>query len=70
MPNDASDTDLLIVGAGPVGLFLANECARRNLRWRIIDDSFMLADIESNEVLPADELQLCPSEFGRLPFFR
>ena len=31
------DTDLLIVGAGPVGLFLANECARRGLRWRIIE---------------------------------
>lgn len=31
------DTDILIVGAGPVGLFLANECARRNLRWRIIE---------------------------------
>jgi ribulose 1,5-bisphosphate synthetase/thiazole synthase len=22
-----NDTDILIVGAGPVGLFLANECA-------------------------------------------
>jgi 2-polyprenyl-6-methoxyphenol hydroxylase-like FAD-dependent oxidoreductase len=38
MANNAHDTDVLIVGAGPVGLFLANECARRNLRWRLIEE--------------------------------
>ena len=32
-----TDTDVLIVGAGPVGLFLANECARRGLRWRLAE---------------------------------
>src|SRR3954470_4576315 len=37
MRNSATDTDVLIVGAGPVGLFLANECARRGLRYRIIE---------------------------------
>jgi 2-polyprenyl-6-methoxyphenol hydroxylase-like FAD-dependent oxidoreductase len=37
MRTAASDTDVLIVGAGPVGLFLANECARRGLRWRLIE---------------------------------
>ena len=38
MVNDSNDTDVLIVGAGPVGLFLANECARRNMRWRLIEE--------------------------------
>jgi 2-polyprenyl-6-methoxyphenol hydroxylase-like FAD-dependent oxidoreductase len=38
MSYNAIDTDILIVGAGPVGLFLANECARRNLRWRLIEE--------------------------------
>ena len=37
MSNTALDTDVLIVGAGPVGLFLANECARRGLRWRLVE---------------------------------
>src|SRR5215471_1785082 len=37
MRRTAFDTDVLIVGAGPVGLFLANECARRGLRSRIVE---------------------------------
>ncbi len=37
MRNANVNTDILIVGAGPVGLFLANECARRGLRWKIIE---------------------------------
>src|SRR5262249_2989768 len=32
-------------------------------------DLFLLADIESNETLPADEMQLCPSEDGPLAIF-
>src|SRR5438477_10265613 len=38
MVSNPIDTEVLIVGAGPVGLFLANECARRNLRWRLIEE--------------------------------
>ena len=37
MHDSTLDTDILIVGAGPVGLFLANECARRGLRFRLIE---------------------------------
>lgn len=32
-----ADVHVLIVGAGPVGLFLANECARRGLTHRIVE---------------------------------
>jgi 2-polyprenyl-6-methoxyphenol hydroxylase-like FAD-dependent oxidoreductase len=31
--------------------------------------SFMLADVDTNDVLRGDELQLCPSEFGPLAIF-
>jgi 2-polyprenyl-6-methoxyphenol hydroxylase-like FAD-dependent oxidoreductase len=33
----ADTPGLAIMLGGPVGLFLANECARRGLRWRIIE---------------------------------
>jgi 2-polyprenyl-6-methoxyphenol hydroxylase-like FAD-dependent oxidoreductase len=33
------------------------------------DSLFLLADIETDESVPADELQLCPSEFGPLAIF-
>lgn len=33
------------------------------------DSPFMLADVETNASLPADELQLCPSEFGPVAIF-
>ena len=37
-PNEArTDTDVLIVGAGPTGLMLANQLARRGVRATIID---------------------------------
>ena len=37
LPDIENAVDVLIVGAGPVGLFLANECARRGLRWRLVE---------------------------------
>jgi 2-polyprenyl-6-methoxyphenol hydroxylase-like FAD-dependent oxidoreductase len=37
LKSRSTDLDILIVGAGPVGLFLANECVRRGLRSRIIE---------------------------------
>ena len=37
MPVASADSDVLIVGAGPVGLLLANECARRGLSARIVE---------------------------------
>jgi 2-polyprenyl-6-methoxyphenol hydroxylase-like FAD-dependent oxidoreductase len=39
MSNPVTDTDVLIAGAGPVGLFLANECARRGLRYRLVEQN-------------------------------
>ncbi len=37
MADRTTDIDVLIVGAGPVGLFLANECARRSMGWRLVE---------------------------------
>src|SRR5579864_2786394 len=32
-----TQVDIFIAGAGPVGLFLANECARRGMSYRIVE---------------------------------
>jgi 2-polyprenyl-6-methoxyphenol hydroxylase-like FAD-dependent oxidoreductase len=44
MRNQTTDIDVLIVGAGPVGLFLANECARRGLRSQIVESRSAQSD--------------------------
>lgn len=37
MTTTPSDIDVLIVGAGPVGLFLAHECRRHGMRCRLVE---------------------------------
>jgi 2-polyprenyl-6-methoxyphenol hydroxylase-like FAD-dependent oxidoreductase len=54
MNSAAIDIDVLIVGAGPVGLFLANECARRGLRWRLVEAPFAVGTLESPRDHAAD----------------
>lgn len=44
MTAETEALDVLIVGAGPVGLFAANECARHGLTCRIIDKKDALSD--------------------------
>lgn len=39
MMRNGNAVDVLIAGAGPVGLFLANECARRGLTWRMVEQN-------------------------------
>jgi 2-polyprenyl-6-methoxyphenol hydroxylase-like FAD-dependent oxidoreductase len=56
-----------------IGCDGAHSKVRQNLNLPLeggeYDASFMLADIETNESLPGDELQLCPSELGPLAIF-
>ena len=53
MADAPTDTDVLIVGAGPVGLFLANECARRGLRYRIVETHATSRIFEGARNLPS-----------------
>jgi thioredoxin reductase len=41
MAGKSINTQTLIVGASPVGLFAANEWARYNLRCRLIEERFV-----------------------------
>jgi 2-polyprenyl-6-methoxyphenol hydroxylase-like FAD-dependent oxidoreductase len=56
-----------------VGCDGAHSSVRRSLNLPLeggeYDAAFMLADIETNDALPSDELQLCPSELGPLAIF-
>lgn len=42
--------DVLVVGAGPVGLFCANELVRQGLRCRIVDKKATLAVDQKHSV--------------------
>ena len=56
-----------------VGCDGAHSAVRQTLKLPLeggeYEDSFMLADIETNETLPANQMQLCPSEFGPVAIF-
>jgi 2-polyprenyl-6-methoxyphenol hydroxylase-like FAD-dependent oxidoreductase len=56
-----------------IGCDGAHSAVRRTLKLPFeggaYEASFMLADIETNETLPADEMQLCPSELGPVAIF-
>jgi|ERR1700685_3449718 len=63
------ETEVLIVGARPVGLFLANECVRRGLRWRIIEtNSGQSVHSKALAIFPRKLETLGGSYFGAAKF--
>ena len=69
-----NDQPLKLTAAYVVGSDGAHSAVRHLLKLPFAgaeyDDSFILADVETNDALPANELQLCPNEVGRVPCFQ
>jgi 2-polyprenyl-6-methoxyphenol hydroxylase-like FAD-dependent oxidoreductase len=64
------DTDVLIVGAGPVGLFLANECARRGLRYRLIETGSGQSEHSKALAIFPRTLEIFDMAAASLPFWK
>ena len=58
MPNAASDTDLLIVGAGPTGLAAACDALRHGLTVRIVERRATRSEYSKALVLHARTLEV------------
>jgi 2-polyprenyl-6-methoxyphenol hydroxylase-like FAD-dependent oxidoreductase len=68
MPNDPSEPDVLICGAGPVGLTLASQLHRHGLSFRIVDRSEARTDLSKALVIWARSLELLATGLDVDPF--
>src|SRR4029079_2496127 len=68
-----NDQPLKLTTAFVVGCDGAHSAVRHLLKLPFAgaeyDDTFILADVETNDALPANELQLCPNEAGPVAIF-